>query len=228
LQRSSIEKVMKIELSSGLMKFVTGPFEKGAAVEESGSRQKNEEVDAEKFEQLMAPLFVGLVRIGKLEEYLEAYREALVRKVKQMIKNKAEEMVDGLLGSASDSTLSLTAMQQSDTTGGGSLVQQLRELSSDSFLAVMSSIFEILLGIIEQLQRVNAQTDKILRQLQTSGQEESALFSKELVDRVMVSSQELVFSVHELAHIRCAKLLEIRKEVNLSSPIRVCLPFCLV
>ena len=57
---------MKIELSSGLMKFVTGPFEEGAH-----AGVINPEIDRERFEQLMAPLFVGLVRLGKLEEYLE-------------------------------------------------------------------------------------------------------------------------------------------------------------
>ena len=60
---------MKIELSSGLMRFVTGPFEEGAA--HGGLPPSGPEIDRERFEQLMAPLFVGLVRLGKLEEYLE-------------------------------------------------------------------------------------------------------------------------------------------------------------
>ena len=43
---------------------------------------------------------------------------------------------------------------------------------------------------------------------------------QELVDRVSVNSHDLVLSVHELAHIRGAKLLELRKEVNVSIPVR--------
>ena len=58
------------------------------------------------------------------------------------------------------------------------LVQQLRELSSESFLAVMTSIYEVLLNIIEQLQKVNDQMEVVLRQQQQNGEETSILFSK--------------------------------------------------
>jgi len=37
---------------------------------------------------------------------------------------------------------------------------------------------------------------------------------------VSANSHDLVLSVHELAHIRCAKLLELRKEVNMAIPFR--------
>lgn len=205
---------MRIELSSGLMKFVTGPFE------ENSKPELTAEINPEKFEQTMSPLFVGLVRVGKLDEYLEVrsrplslslffflfflflfllpclhgfplmlqnYKDSLVRKVKQIVKHKAESMIDGY--SAPQDTVVGTIDQLPPPPV--SLVQQLRELTSDAFLTMITSVYDVLLNILEQLQKANEQTERILRIQQSGSDEGSMLFSKVRICVVLFAQEYL-------------------------------------
>ncbi|GMN25950.1 hypothetical protein TIFTF001_001130 [Ficus carica] len=152
---------------------------------------KLDEEETSNFRDRLLPLIIGLLRTAKLPAVLRLYRDTLTADMKTAIKNAVAELLPVLVSRPLESELG-TGERTVDADGASaSLASKLRSLSSESFVQLLSVIFMIVRGKLNDAASPSN-------------------MSKNFRADVMRENTEAVFAACDAAHGRWAKLLGVR------------------
>ncbi|KAM0054859.1 putative vacuolar protein sorting-associated protein [Helianthus debilis subsp. tardiflorus] len=118
-----------------------------ARIASPGTEEDNEESwdqeDTSSFHDRVLPLIIGLLRTAKLPAVLRIYRDTVISDMKTAIKSVVAELLPVLLARPSDSDFKSGDRIVDADGGGSSLANKLRNLSSESFVQLLETIFKI-------------------------------------------------------------------------------------
>ncbi|KAF3452422.1 hypothetical protein FNV43_RR02855 [Rhamnella rubrinervis] len=104
---------------------------------------KLDEEETTNFRDRLLPFIIGLLRTAKLPAVLRLYRDTLTADMKTAIKNAVAELLPLLVSRPLESDFTPGERIVDADGGGASLASKLRNLSSDSFVQLLSAIFMI-------------------------------------------------------------------------------------
>ncbi|MFS7889546.1 putative vacuolar protein sorting-associated protein [Helianthus anomalus] len=118
-----------------------------ARIASPGTEEDNEEYwdqeDTSSFHDRVLPLIIGLLRTAKLPAVLRIYRDTVISDMKIAIKSVVAELLPVLLARPLDSDFKAGDRIVDADGGGSSLANKLRNLSSESFVQLLETIFKI-------------------------------------------------------------------------------------
>ncbi|XP_058079336.1 vacuolar protein sorting-associated protein 54, chloroplastic isoform X2 [Magnolia sinica] len=104
---------------------------------------KLDDEESSSFRDRLLPIIIGLLRTAKLPSVLRLYRDKLIADMKMAIKTTVAELLPFLVARPVESDFT-SGERTVDTDGGGlSLASKLRNLSSESFVQLLSAIFKV-------------------------------------------------------------------------------------
>ncbi|XP_021970883.1 vacuolar protein sorting-associated protein 54, chloroplastic isoform X2 [Helianthus annuus] len=118
-----------------------------ARIASPGTEEDNDEYwdqeDTSSFHDRLLPLIIGLLRTAKLPAVLRIYRDTVISDMKTAIKSVVAELLPVLLARPLDSDFKSGDRIVDSDGGGSSLANKLRNLSSESFVQLLETIFKI-------------------------------------------------------------------------------------
>uniref|UniRef100_A0A1D1YES5 Vacuolar protein sorting-associated protein 54 n=2 Tax=Anthurium amnicola TaxID=1678845 RepID=A0A1D1YES5_9ARAE len=144
-----------------LVKFKGGADSLIGGIEED---VKLDDDERSNFRDRLLPLMIGLLRIAKFPSVLRIYRETLIAAMKATIKNTVAELLPFLGSRSLDSDLTI-AERTVDTDGGSSLASKLRNLSPESFVQLLATIFRVVQAHLVRAAEVKRMIEWILGNL---------------------------------------------------------------
>ncbi|XP_062162661.1 vacuolar protein sorting-associated protein 54, chloroplastic isoform X3 [Alnus glutinosa] len=105
---------------------------------------KLDEEETTNFRDRLLPVIIGLLRTAKLPSVLRIYRDTLTADMKTAIKTAVAELLPVLLIRPLESDFTPGERTVDADGGGASLASKLRNLSSESFVQLLSAIFMII------------------------------------------------------------------------------------
>ncbi|KAI8637379.1 Vps54-like protein-domain-containing protein [Parasitella parasitica] len=141
----------------------------------------------------MTSSILGLLRTNMLSATLQGYRERLMVEIKDIIRKRYPPTP------ASASSLTLSDDQM------GNLAKQLKSMPFSSFFQMLMEIFATLMEAINQ---VSIYHQLLMQIIETQHSETGILL------QLGKESADIVFSVADLAHVRCGKLIGFRHDQN--------------
>jgi vacuolar protein sorting-associated protein 54 len=176
------------------------------------------------------PLLAGLVRTGKVDALPAAYRNVVLRAVRQTLRShitaeQSEEELENLAALLEDDDAASGRSDARAVPGGFAAAGKLRELEHERFLRLADTLFD---GFLRALQAVDVHSRIVVRALTEAAKKaDSSLSDNDEVHMPLgVSSglplqlSSLVHDATSLSHVLASRLLSLRASthVKLSLP----------
>ncbi|GAB2264973.1 Vacuolar protein sorting-associated protein 54 [Dionaea muscipula] len=123
---------------------------------------KLDEEDTSNFRDRLLPLVIGLLRTAKLPSVLRMYCDTLTADMKTAIKTVVAELLPLLVARPLESDLQSGERTDGD---GSSLASRLRSLSSESFVQLLATIFNIVLAHLVRASELKKSIEWIMSNL---------------------------------------------------------------
>eukprot|EP00249_Psilotum_nudum_P023375 c28850_g1_i1 orf=396-3701(+) len=129
--------------SVGLSKFRKHEFDLiTVAGEDKDVEGKDNEEDEISLHEQLLPLVIGLLRTSKLPAVLRVYRDTLITDIRAAIKAVVADVLPVLFTRPLDNDLQTSDRQGDMEVGGVSLASKLRSLPAESFVRLLTAVFE--------------------------------------------------------------------------------------
>lgn len=116
----------------------------------------------------LLPLVIGLLRTSKLPAVLRVYRDTLITDIKAAIKVVVAELLSILITRPLDTDVQ-SSERQGDMDGGGvSLASKLRSLSAESFVQLLTGVFDVIQARLLRAAEIRKVIEQIIGGLQGS------------------------------------------------------------
>eukprot|EP00960_Hanusia_phi_P032934 750148-Hanusia_phi.AAC.1 len=176
--------------------------------EGGGGEEEMDPASLSDVEDRLLAISLALVRVGKLNDALEEYKEAAVKEVLAGIKGVLRR--------------EMPAGDEEEVRGGGGgagskapLAERLRALHPDTFLTLMKRMYKVLHLILSRCANVHGLLAAVIR-----AQEEDGRLSKvtqgptspEACGKLLLASQAVLDHICDTGHQRCWRLIAVREQ----------------
>lgn len=168
--RVAIHDTKDLEASVIIAKFRKRDLSYIANADEDFSIEENKEKeddDAGLRDQLL-PLVIGLLRTSKLPAVLRIYRDTLITDIKAAIKVVVAELLSVLVSRPIDTDTQSIERQSDMESGGVSLASKLRSLTAESFVQLLTGVFDVIQVRLMRAAEIRKMIEHIIGGLQGS------------------------------------------------------------
>ncbi|KAI7951609.1 hypothetical protein MJO28_007293 [Puccinia striiformis f. sp. tritici] len=146
----------------------------------------------ERLRERVRPTFDGLIRAGGMEKALAAWRESVVKQIREIVKNGLTDVIEGDLDDRDDSS-DISQFNSKDKRNGLSektmtLARNLKALKHREFLKIAQTAYRDLLGCLELVDTQSKALLELAEQLKTQTNHPVPSQSDQLTDAPLDSN----------------------------------------
>ncbi|KAJ3355002.1 hypothetical protein HDU83_004173 [Entophlyctis luteolus] len=117
----------------------------------------------------LSPIVSGLIRINRLSVAIQQYKESVMKEIKAITKKKYPEPPADVVGASRSPLTPTTPSSPSKKEMQNILAKQLRQMSFDSFLDLLVSVYTLLLHIFHKTKEIHTCAVSVITRAEAQG-----------------------------------------------------------